>query len=268
MKQLIGCVAAVGLLATATAANAQVPLPLRIGGALVTTASDVVGGTISTVSDFGGPYAAMPPEMGPRDGYAPLLPPREVYAILRENGFSPLGAPQQRGIVYTISAIDRDGDDGRLVIDARDGRIVRFMPAYRMGSRMGEEVVTTYGPSYDQSYGPRGALPPMRDDRAMPRPPAAVPRLASRTPTVPLPKAPPMRAVAAPKAVAAPAPVRPVPVQQSAVTPPKTDEVRVIPLTPAAPAAAPPTVAAPAVEAKPASPPQPTETMPPAQGLE
>jgi hypothetical protein len=266
MKQLMGCVAAVALLASAAAANAQVPLPLRIGSALVTTASDVVGATISTVSDFGGSYAAMSPEIGPRYGYAPpLLPPQEVYAILRENGFSPLGAPQQRGLVYTISAIDPDGEDGRVVIDGRNGRIVRFMPAYRMGSRMGEEVVTTYGPV--------GALPPMpADRRALPRPPAAVPRLASRTPNVPLPKALPPRAVAAPKAAATPAPVTPAPVQQSAVVPPKTDDVRVIPLTPtpAATTAAPvaPTVAVPPVEAKPATPAQPAETMPPVQGLE
>ena len=52
---------------------------------------------------------------------------------MRENGFSPLGVPQQRGLFYTIAVIDRRGDDGRLVIDARNGRIVRFMPAYRMG---------------------------------------------------------------------------------------------------------------------------------------
>jgi hypothetical protein len=255
MKQLMGCVAAAGLLATAATAQAQGLATYRVGAPVV------------VVSDVGGPYAAMPPEMGPRYGYAPppLLPPREVYAILRENGFSPLGAPQQRGLVYTISAIDPDGEDGRVVIDGRNGRIVRFMPAYRMGSRMGEEVVTTYGPV--------GALPPMPEDRsAAPRPPSAAPRLASRTPTVPLPKASPPRAVAAPKAVAAPAPVTPAPVQQSAVVPPKTDDVRVIPLTaaPAAATAAPvaPTVAAPPVEAKPATPAQPAETMPPVQGLE
>ena len=68
--------------------------------------------------------------------YGPaLLPPQEVYTVLRENGFSPLGVPQQRGFVYTIAVIDRGGEDGRLVIDARNGRIVRFMPAYRMGAQ-------------------------------------------------------------------------------------------------------------------------------------
>ena len=74
----------------------------------------------------------------------PLLPPQEVYAVLRDNGFSPLGVPHQRGLVYTIAVIDRNGEDGRLVIDARNGRIIRFMPAYRYGQGYG---------GYGQGYG-------------------------------------------------------------------------------------------------------------------
>ena len=53
--------------------------------------------------------------------------------MVRENGFSPLGIPQRRGLVYTIAVIDRGGGDGRLIIDARTGRIIRFLPAYRHG---------------------------------------------------------------------------------------------------------------------------------------
>ena len=96
----------------------------------------------AAVSDFEGPYAAMPPDAPvPRYGYGPtLLPPQEVYTVVRDNGFSPLGIPQQRGFVYTIAVIDRGGDDGRLVIDARNGRIVRFMPAYRMGDNFNEDM--------------------------------------------------------------------------------------------------------------------------------
>ena len=79
--------------------------------------------------------------------YGPsLLPPQEVYTVVRESGFSPLGIPQQRGLVYTISVIDSGGDDGRLVIDARTGRIIRFMPAYRMGDNFNEDLTATYGP--------------------------------------------------------------------------------------------------------------------------
>ena len=104
----------------AAAANAQVLAQTGIG-------------PVTRVSDLGGPYATMPPE-APPPGYGPRpLPPMEVTIIVRETGFSPLGIPQQRGLVYTISAIDRGGEDGRLVIDARSGRIIRFIPAYRMG---------------------------------------------------------------------------------------------------------------------------------------
>ena len=78
-----------------------------------------------------GDAAEAPPRYGVRA--MPCCRREEVYAVLRENGFSPLGIPHQRGFVYMIAVIDRAGNDGQLVIDARDGRIIRFMPAYRMG---------------------------------------------------------------------------------------------------------------------------------------
>jgi hypothetical protein len=270
MKLFIGWVATSGVLLGAAAADAQGLVPYRIGAAPM------------TVSDVGGPYAALPPDYdGPR--YAPpALPPRAIDAIVREMGYEPLGAPQQRGAVYTVSAINIDGEDGRVVLDARNGRILRFIPAYRMGDRMGEEVVTTYGPA--------GAMPELPQYRrapqpnvASPQPRAAAPKVASRTPSVPLPKAPlaravatPAKPVAAPVAVAvppaAPAVVAPaVPAEQQAVVAPKPDEVRVIPMTPppAAEVAPAPTVAAPAVEAKPATPaPEAAPAAPPVQGAE
>jgi hypothetical protein len=149
--------------------------------------------TVVPVSDFGGPgpYAAMPPE-GPWPGYGPrLLAPHEVAAIVREHGFAPLGNPQQRGIVYTISAIDPAGDDGKLVIDARSGRIIRFLPAYRMGDRFNEEL--------DIAYGPVGPLPPLpASARRGPRPPLPMPHVARRS-AAPLPKAaPPQQSAQAP----------------------------------------------------------------------
>ena len=54
----------------------------------------------AAASDFDAPYAAPQPvpgpnTPGPRYGYGPsLLPSTEVYAVLRDNGFSPLGIPQ------------------------------------------------------------------------------------------------------------------------------------------------------------------------------
>jgi hypothetical protein len=178
----------------------------------------------------------MPPE-APPPGYRPkLLPPREVYTILRESGFSPLGMPQQRGLVYTISVIDRGGDDGRLVIDARSGRIIRFMPAYRMGDDFNEDL--------NLAYGPAGSLPPPVNTRyrRAPRPPLPIPDVTRRSAT-PLPSVP-----HAAKPEASP--------QQSAASQLK-------------PAQAPPApAAAPAVEAKPSVQIQPTQEMPKAQGLD
>ena len=145
MKLFTGWILSAGLVVMAAAANAQGLAPYETGRSPYTVVSDVEG-----------PYAVMPPEApGPRYGPA-LLPPTEVYAILRENGFLPLGIPQQRGLVYTIAVIDRGGDDGRLVIDARNGRIIRFVAADRMGDNFDEGL--------RGSYGAVGSLPPISAD--------------------------------------------------------------------------------------------------------
>ena len=232
MKLFTGWVMSAGLVVMAAGANAQGLAPYETGRSPYTGVSDVEG-----------PYAAMPPEIpAPRYGPA-LLPPTEVYTILRESGFLPLGIPQQRGLVYRISVIDRGGDDGRLVIDARTGRIIRFIPAYRMGDNFNDDLTG--------SYGPVGA-PPVSAVRGPPRPPAAVPHVASRTPSVPMPRAAPPRAGVAAKPAAAPA-------QQSAAVQAKPADAQAIPQ-----AAAPATV-----EANPAAPQiQPTQGMPKVQGLE
>lgn len=250
MKSFVGWVVSAGLVFGAAAASAQALPPYDLGGRPY------------PASDFDAPYAAAPPEAGPRYAvpedprYLPDEGPRyggpryyepatisslEVYRILRENGFSPLGIPRQRGLVYTISAINRDGDDGRLVIDARSGRILRFMPAYRMSDGIGSQMRVAYGPA--------GPLPPIGDASRTSRPPVAVPRIASRTPDVPLPKPAP-HAVDGPKPLAAkPAPA---PAQQSAAVQARPAET--------------PAVAA--VEAKPTPIIQPTQPMPAAQGLD
>jgi hypothetical protein len=252
MKLFTGWVMSAGLVLTAAAANAQVLAPYEIGRSPYSAASDVDGPYVGLPPEAP-PYAAMPQEApAPRYGYGyrpALLPVPEVYAILRESGFSPLGIPQLRGFVYMISVIDRDGDDGRLVIDARSGRIIRFMPAYRMGDNFNEEMMVTRGPA--------GPLPPITAVRGPPRPPAFVPHVASRAPSVPMPKASPPRASEGKPLDARPAPE---PAQQSAAVQGKpADAVQTTPQA-AAPAA---------VEAKPAAPPiQPTQEMPKVQGLE
>jgi hypothetical protein len=271
MKAFKGWTISVGLLLAATAANAQGAAP-----------QDTNRPHSLAASDFSGPYGDVPPGPavpapaygpqgygpqaygpGPSEYGAPLLPPTEVYAVLRENGFSPLGAPRLRGLFYSISAIDRRGDDGRLVIDARDGRIVRFVPADRFGGLGGYGGYGDgyYGGATRPSYGP---LEPMtRLEGPPPRPPGAVPpKIASRMPqSIPTPKAAPPRlgekspADAKPLAdKLTPAP----PVQQSAAVQAKPADV-----APAAPSATAP------AEAKPAAPAiQATQPMPKVQGLE
>ena len=192
-----------------------------------------------------------------------LLPPTEVYTVVRESGFSPLGIPQQRGFVYTISVIDRGGDDGRLIIDARTGRIIRFIPAHRMGENFNDDLT--------MNYGPPGPLPPTHV-RGAPRPPKPLPHVASRT--VPVPKPSPLaaakpatRRTGGQTAAARPAAVEPAakpaaaaePVQQSAAAQPKSAEAQTPP-----PAA----VTTGAVQAKPAPQIAPTQDMPKVQGLE
>ena len=127
------------------------------------------------------PYAAIPSTRYQRStlGGRPMLPPEQVVTVLRSSGYSPLGRVTQRGWIYTIAAIDRNGDDGRLIIDARTGQIMRFIPAQAVDERM----MAVYGPpgpppaTYAGDENRRGAL---LDLRNVPRPANAVPRGAQR----------------------------------------------------------------------------------------
>jgi len=183
-----------------------------------------------------GPGPGYGPPRAPAYGYGPeIIPPQQVYAVLRQSGFSPLGVPHLRGYVYMIAALDRGGEDGRVIIDARSGRILRFVPASRWGSNGGRDM--------NSIYGSQAALPPPTVIYATPRPPEPVPNVASRT--TPLP-------------IAKPSQQPREPAQQSAAVQPK-------------PSVAPP--AAPQAngtvgQAKPVPQIQPTQPMPQVQGLE
>jgi hypothetical protein len=238
MKFFTGSLAA-GLVLLAGSAQAQVP------------------GPYTAASDFDAPYAVAPPPVpgpqyvpgpryapGPQYGYGPgpgLLPSTEVYSVLRDNGFLPLGIPRLRGAVYTIAVLDRGGEDGRLMIDARNGRIIRFVPANGMGG-------DNYYEDQSSLRGPSVAQPPQAQApdhvQAAPRPSRPAPHVASRT--VPMPKANPL----ASKPAAAP-------IKQAAAPAPKPAEV---------PAAAPVTTGS--VPAKPAPQIAPTQDMPTVQGLD
>jgi hypothetical protein len=128
-----------------------------------------------------GAYAAIPSARynRPPIDARPVLPPIQVVAVLRSTGYSPLGQMTQRGWVYTVPALDPNGDDGRLIIDARTGRIMRFIPAMAVDERLNDRMAMMYGPpgpppaTYAGYENRRGSL---LDMRRLPRPPAPVPR--------------------------------------------------------------------------------------------
>ena len=258
MKLFTGWILALGLGLAATAAHAQSVGPSEAGRPLYRSVSDVSGPQVGGPYD-GGPYAAMPPE-APRPGNGPtLLPSTEVYTVVRESGFSPLGIPHLRGFVYSIAVIDRGGEDGRLFIDARNGRVIRFASARGLSDNFNNDPAIIYGAP--------GTLPPMINVHGAPRPPRSVPHVASRT--VPVPKASPLAAKPATEPVTKPAPEQAQqqlpatpqtpPQQQTAATTPKPAEAQ-------APAPAAATTGE--AQAKPASPIAPTQDMPKVQGLE
>ena len=241
MKLFTGSLAA-GLVLLAGGAQAQVPGPYENGRPRYTAASD-----------FGAPDAVAPQPVpgpqyvpGPRYGYSPsLLPSTEVYSVLRDNGFSPLGIPRLRGFVYTIAVIDRGGADGRLIIDARNGRIIRFLPAYRTDDNFDQEQSALRGPFMAQPPQAQAAPQAQAPDQVQAAPrPSRPAHVASRA--VPMPKASPIAAKPAP-----------APVQQAAVPAPKSAEVQ---------AAAPVTTGS--APAKPVPQIAPTKDMPTMQGLE
>lgn len=246
----------------ATAATSAMADPLPVGGA--------ARPPVTKVSDLQGSYAAMPPPPPRRElrRAAPavealeVLSPDAVTRAARAEGFAPLGYPRQRGVVYTMAVINPEGDDGRLVIDARTGRLLRFMPAWQMGDRMEDVTVASYG---------RIQGLPRFIERNPPRPPKPVARAATRNPATPLPRPAPQHPAGekAAKAVGADASKDG---SKPALDQAKQDSPNTAKQDTAA-AQAPPTVtpsaAGPApAQAKPSVTIRPTEALPPVQTLE
>lgn len=195
------------------------------------------------------PESYAPDGYRPDYGYAPaFLPVHEVYAIIRDHGFSPLGEPRQRGATYVIAVLDRDGEDGRLLIDARTGRIIRFVPAFQWGEQY-ERMRYEPGRDLPAPIAPRASL----DSLPPPTVIKADPRLLHAAPSAPTGPQQASRPMPAPRPAA--------PTTQPA------------PQTAAVAAPQPPAAQAPAAASAPAAQkaaPQilPTEAMPPVQGLE
>ncbi len=197
-----------------------------------------------------GVYAGIPPVYYEREIDRPLVAPDQVAAMLRSTGFSLLGLINRRGWVYTAAVLNPRGDDGRAIIDARTGAIIRFIPAFAINGRTDQELSILYGPP-----GPPPGTPLISHNmRRAPRPPVNVPKVASRTPSssqLSHPQQSAKMGPAAGQAAGKPASPATPPAQQSASVQPKPAE------TPA------PVPAKPAeVELK------PTQDMPPVQTME
>ena len=67
-----------------------------------------------------------PDTVYPGDGV--ILPPYEVAAIVRSTGLEPLGRPVRQGQAYAVRAVDDAGEEVRVIVDARLGRIVKVVP--------------------------------------------------------------------------------------------------------------------------------------------
>jgi hypothetical protein len=146
---------------------------------------------------------------------------------------------------YVIAVTDRYGEEGRVVIDARTGQIVRFVPAfYRMGDAYGAAPVPFAIAGRQQTFSAWSDPP---------RPPGSIPTLASRATVVPLPKPAPPRGAEDKQLTEKPA----QPSQQSAAVQAKPADAPGAQVTP------------PVTEPKPPAPQiQPTQPMPRVQGLE
>ena len=198
MKLFTGWIMSAGLVMAAGAANAQVLAPYEVGRS-----------PYRVVSDFGGPYAAMPRGSASRlwPGYGPrLLPPHEVYTVLRESGFSPLGIPgAARPRLHDFG--DRSRRRRRAAGDRRPHRADPALPAGQPDGRQFRRCA-------DDHLRPARSAAAGRRDAGRAAPAAAAPKVASRTPGVPVPK--PRAGEARPLAATTPA-VRPA---QPAAVPP------------------------------------------------
>ena len=55
---------------------------------------------------------------------AGTLPPAEILAEVRREGFYPISRPVQRGRVYVLFAVDQDDIDVKLTVDAASGEVL------------------------------------------------------------------------------------------------------------------------------------------------
>ena len=190
------------------------------------------------VIEHGNANAALLPPLDPAPINPSWVPPREVMRMLRQTGYDVLSRPRLRGAIFSVVVVTPQGEDGRIFVDARDGRLLRFVLGYALTGRTEEEVGIAYNP-------PTGG--PLR------KPQPLQPKTASRAPTT-AGIAPSASQPAAPSAAS-----RPATATTSVPTPQTQANARPVDARPAD--------AKPA-DAKPALVIQPTRELPPVLGLE
>jgi hypothetical protein len=131
---------------------------------------------LAVLSCIGAGAASAEPLRMPPTIVGDLLPPYEIATIVRSAGLDPVSRPMLQGRRYVLRAIDPDGIDVRVLVDARFGEIVAVQPFYEPG-RAPPRVLAA--PGYER--GPRIVAVPRdegwidRDDIPAPRPPRVVP---------------------------------------------------------------------------------------------
>lgn len=117
------------------------------------------------------PSAAVDAQSTP-PGYDAGVPPYEVLTIVRSMGLEPLTRPVRNGPAYALRAVDPAGQEVRVVVDARRGRVLHVSP---LGPRFGV-MPAPYGrppgliPGVPDGYGPSSriaAMPPGADGPAV-----------------------------------------------------------------------------------------------------
>jgi hypothetical protein len=113
----------------------------------------VVGVLVSAIA---GPALAQPlPPAYPGAVYpgahGPGVPPYEVVAIVRSTGLEPLTRPVRNGSAYALRALDPAGQEVRVVVDARNGRIARVVPV--PGARYVDPRYGEFPPPYGRAAG-------------------------------------------------------------------------------------------------------------------
>ena len=108
-------------------------------------------------------YVRWDPGVPPPD-YSGRIPPQHIDAMVRSMGFQPVAEPRVRGPLWVTHAVDRDGQQVRVLIDGFSGRVIdvlrRPLPPQRLAvvPPQADGPISDYedeGPDYDYRNMPR-----------------------------------------------------------------------------------------------------------------